>query len=346
MKKYLFILNILFVSNLSAEICDLNNDDDLNVVDIVIMVNSILYDGEEFCDMNGDNELNIIDVVLVINTILYGFNIEFITIPAGGFLLPGSNEPINVDYSYQIGKYEVTNQQYISYLNDAYSDGDIWIGNCLGHIGESCVNGNHITETESVEKSFFVLGNPRSYELVDYYYGIINWDGESFQINDALYLDHPVIFVSWFGASHFAGYNQFRLPTYDEWMRAAREETTWNWPWSNSGSEMYLRINVLNSQYSPSDTYQYPWMDGTTPVGFYNGENNTHDNSSSFGSYDLIGNTWEWISDPVAFNDDYRRSLGGAWDWGLYSSRLKWIEKTSLGHPAWSTGFRVVKDLN
>ena len=41
-----------------------------------------------------------------------------------------------------------------------------------------------------------------------------------FQIEDALYLDHPVIYVSWYGANHFAEINDFGLPTYSEWMRA------------------------------------------------------------------------------------------------------------------------------
>ncbi len=333
-------------SFIHSETCDLNEDGDLNIIDIVIMVNIILDHGEEFCDMNGDGLLNIVDIVQVVNTIFYGFNIELITIQEGSFLMPGSNQPQTVDHSYQIGKFEVTNQQYLHYLNDAHQNGEVWIGNCIGYLGDSCVNGNYDSENGLIEKSFFVLGNPRSYEIVDYFFGIIEWNSTEFIINDVLYLDHPAINVSWYGADHFAQYNGFRLPTYSEWMRAARTETTWNWPWSNNGSEMYLRINVLNSQYSPDDDFQYPWPDGTTPYGFYNGENNTHDNSSPFDVYDLVGNAWEWIADPVSFNPEFKKSLGGAWDWAIYNSRLKWVEQTSMGHPTWSTGFRVVKDLN
>ena len=342
MKKYLLII-ILLITIAPAVVCDLNNDDELNIIDIVIMVNSILTNGDNFCDMNGDNELDIIDIVQSVNAILLGFNMEFITIPGGDYYLPGNDEQYSVDYSYQIGKYEVTNQQYLSYLNNAISSGDIWIGNCIQNIGDSCVNGNYDFTGETIEKSYFVLGDPRQYEIVNYQYGIINWVDGEFQINDDLYLDHPVIFVSWFGAGHFAQFNGYRLPTYDEWIRAARAETTWKWPWGNNGSNMFLRINTINSQFG-GDVFQHPWPDGTTPVGLYNGENGTLDNASTFGLYDLLGNTWEWISDPILYNNELRKSLGGSWDGELSKSKLKWVVRFSEGHPTWSTGFRVVKD--
>ena len=311
------------------------------------MVDTILNNGEDFCDINGDNELNIVDVVQVINTILYGFNIEMVTIPAGNVLNPGSNEIQAIDYSYQIGKYEVTNQQYLHYLNEAYNSGDIWIGDCIENIGESCVNGNYINNSEIVEKSFFILGNPRSYELKEYYFGIIDWDGNQFLIDDALYLNHPIINVSWYGANHFCIQNGFRLPTYNEWIRSARGESNSAWPFSGTSySDMHLLFNVLNSQFNLPEGFVHPWDDGTTSVGFYNLENNMIDHSSSFGVYDLIGNSWEWITDPISFNSEFKQSVGGAWDWSLYNSRLKWVKQISMGNPSWSTGFRVIKDLN
>ena len=70
MKKYLFIVFILLISNLYSEICDLNDDGDLNIVDIVAMVNSILYDGDAFCDMNGDDAFNVLDIVALANCVL------------------------------------------------------------------------------------------------------------------------------------------------------------------------------------------------------------------------------------------------------------------------------------
>ena len=68
MKKIMLILALTTI--LFSEICDLNNDESLNILDIVIMVESILNGGEEYCDLNGDNLLNVIDVVQLVNIIL------------------------------------------------------------------------------------------------------------------------------------------------------------------------------------------------------------------------------------------------------------------------------------
>lgn len=342
--KKLIIFILVFVTSLNAELCDLNNDDSLNIIDIVIMVNSIINDGDEFCDMNGDGELNIIDIVQLVNTILYGFNIEFIIISEGQFRIPGSNEYLSLDYSYRIGKFEVTNQQYLSYLNDAISNNEIWVSDCIDNIGQSCINGNYTDDNQTIEKSYFILGNSHSHELNTYQFGIINWIDNEFQIEDALYLDHPVVHVSWYGANHFSEYNGFRLPNYNEWIKAANSQNSnSSWPWGGGG-DMHLKINVLNSKFNIPEGFEYPWPDGTTPVGFYNVQNNMFDNASSFGVYDMIGNACEWINEPALFNHNIKTSMGGAWDWGSSNSKLKWISQYTTGQPTWSTGFRVVQD--
>ena len=50
---------------------DINNDQGLNVLDVVLLVNSILYDIESTCsDLNSDGTINILDIVLLIEIIL------------------------------------------------------------------------------------------------------------------------------------------------------------------------------------------------------------------------------------------------------------------------------------
>ena len=109
----------------------MNDDGDQNIIDIIILVNQILGNQENVCDLNNDGQYNIIDVVQLVNIILNGFAMEFITIPEGYYHIPGSNEMVNINYSFQIGKYEVTNQQYLIYLNNAISSGDVWEGDCI-----------------------------------------------------------------------------------------------------------------------------------------------------------------------------------------------------------------------
>lgn len=50
---------------------DINDDGLVNVVDVVLMVNIILYGGaSDSADMNNDGEVNVVDVILVVNIIL------------------------------------------------------------------------------------------------------------------------------------------------------------------------------------------------------------------------------------------------------------------------------------
>ena len=68
----------LTINNLPCdgqEIGDLNNDGDFNVLDIVLIVNIILYsDGDEcqifLSDLNTDYSIDVLDIVLLINLIL------------------------------------------------------------------------------------------------------------------------------------------------------------------------------------------------------------------------------------------------------------------------------------
>ena len=54
---------------------DLNADNEWNVLDIILIINIILYDTDDECefymaDMNSDESINVLDIVLVINLIL------------------------------------------------------------------------------------------------------------------------------------------------------------------------------------------------------------------------------------------------------------------------------------
>ena len=58
-----------------AQIGDLNNDGELNVLDIILIVNIILYGSDDECelilsDLNNDANIDVLDIVLIINFIL------------------------------------------------------------------------------------------------------------------------------------------------------------------------------------------------------------------------------------------------------------------------------------
>ncbi len=66
---------------------------------------------------------------------VYEVGEEWCFIPAGEYTYGEGDTIKTIDYDYQIMKYEVTNQQYVIYLEEAYTTRDIWIdgGDVVGY---------------------------------------------------------------------------------------------------------------------------------------------------------------------------------------------------------------------
>jgi formylglycine-generating enzyme required for sulfatase activity len=314
----------------------MNNDGSLNVLDIVLMANMVLADEyDEIADVNEDSELNILDLVIMVNWVLYGMSdntdIDWVSIPAGIYTYGQFDAILSIDYDYQISKYEITNAQYVTYLEDALASGDInvLIGSVLGY---------YPGDEENAAGDYIYL------EIIDEHSQII-YDGISFSIVDG-YEDHPVVEVSWFGANAFAEHYGWRLPDEYEWEKAARGDTGYDYPFGNSmnGSQA--------NYYDSGDPYeQGEWSDwpNTSPVGFYNGQNNdgfvTTDSPSPYGVYDMAGNVWEYTGSWYFDGSPLRVRRGGSWYVGLTSGWCRsWLRDGNT--PAgtyYDIGFRVAR---
>ncbi|MBC8198017.1 MAG: SUMF1/EgtB/PvdO family nonheme iron enzyme, partial [Candidatus Marinimicrobia bacterium] len=136
---------------------------------------------------------------------------DMVSVPAGDYTYGSNDQTLNIDYDFEMSKYEITNAQYVAYLIEALEDGSVYISNDVY---------GFYTGDEN-----YGPGNQRFYDLGDntsnYNYGRINWNGTTFTVTDG-YGDHPVVYVTWFGAQAFAQHYGMRLPTEYEWEKTAR----------------------------------------------------------------------------------------------------------------------------
>ncbi|MBY0399183.1 formylglycine-generating enzyme family protein [Myxococcota bacterium] len=106
---------------------------------------------------------------------------------------------------------------------------------------------------------------------------------------------HPINCVDWTMATEFCRWSGKRLPTEQEWEKAARGSDGLRFPWGTD-DDVVERANLLGAE----DGYV-----GTSPVGSFPA------GDSPYGVFDLAGNVWEWTSDASARGRSIR---GGGWN--------------------------------
>lgn len=207
-----------------------------------------------------------------------------VEIPGGEFAY---GEDANILYirGYRIGKYPVTNAQYARFLE---------------------------THPE-VPVPFVNADWARPY----------NWDQER-RIYPEGKANLPVVLVTWEKAQAYCSWAGGRLPTEEEWERAARGDDGHRYPWGETADP-----NCANVRESG--------LGGPTPVGVY-----LHC-SSPYNLLDMSGNVWEWTA--TDFDEQTKVIRGGAWNFPIKSARTYTRECSRPGNQSHSIGFRVAFDL-
>jgi len=228
---------------------------------------------------------------------------NMVFVAAGSFPYQRGN-PLYVP-SFWIDKYEVTNQRYAEFLNAADPDGEHWHSSM------------EITRTGAPPGVYYAVQPGRQ--------------------------NYPIRYVSFFDGDAYAAWLSqregriYRLPTEQEWEKAAAWDPTSNTHWqfgyqSNEYGCEYMNFNFC--------------VGGPTEVGHYSGTAGTSDAHSYYGCYDMSGNVAEWTNS--AFSPcfgDCRSFRGGSWDndsSGCATTRRSGQASNLVAN----RGFRLVLDLN
>lgn len=265
---------------------------------------------------------------------------QMVVIPPGSFVMghdggvnaeryEGPPHEVSIDYSFAIGRLEVTNAQFSAFISETEyvpgTDCRMWTG-------------------KTVEA---VLGK--------------DWQDPGYGRPPGI--ADPVACVSWYDAKAYVSWlknktgKSYRLPTEAEWEYVAHDGEATNYSWGNDPDLGCAEANY----YDQSAAGIRPWEpvacnDGyplVAPVGSLKANN--------FGVYDITGNVWEWVEDchvvpygPQPTNGlahqvegkcEKRGVRGGAWH-----SRATWQRPTFRGRDTEDFvtqvfGIRVVREL-
>lgn len=184
-----------------------------------------------------------------------------VLVPGGWFPYQNVADPEQWVYvnTFQIDKYEVTNQSYCQFLNNADPVGDHW----------------------DSDQEIDHYGDPGSYTYT------VHAGKENYPIRYVTYYDAEA-FAAWRSSQEGVTY---RLPTHHEWEKAAAWDPTQGHYYLYGFHEDSLSCPWCN--YNPSSYC----IGTTTPVGYYDGTGGRENAKSYYGCYDMSGNVLEWTSE-------------------------------------------------
>ncbi|MDR1279937.1 MAG: SUMF1/EgtB/PvdO family nonheme iron enzyme [Opitutaceae bacterium] len=249
----------------------------------------------------------------------------------------GANGRGSVSYEYQIGTYEVTNTQYVAFLNAVDSSGTNSLGlftitDNIYYGIEKASNGTS-GDWYSVKSGF----ESKPVNFVSFYEAarFVNWltNGQgSGGTETGMYTLSDGTGITRNAEAWAAG--GFAIASEDEWYKAAYYNPTLNggaggytnYPWAGGESPVNDKKEVNGANFNGSGTVEN--------VGSYTKA------TSYFGTYDQAGTLYEWIEDPA--DDGTSRVLRGGSFYGTdYSLAASGRDSIGPADERSNVGFRV-----
>ena len=239
---------------------------------------------------------------------------EMILIPAEEFVM-GSPEGVGNDDEHPqhtvylddflVGKYEVTNEQYVEFLNA---------------IGRNDDGAGHIYLNTDI--AAIRLKN-------QIYKALKGWT------------DYPVVGVSWYGANAYAEWTGGRLPTEAEWEKAARGTDGREWPWGNLW-EIGKCNSWESGLHGPAPVGSYPM--GVSPYGVHDMAGNVYEWVADWYQADYYKIS-SLRNPKGPDSGGFRLMRGGSWVEFANGCRSSFRFGQSPGNTDTDSGFRIAKDM-
>ena len=222
---------------------------------------------------------------------------DMVYVPPGQFIM-GEKDNIRIaslEKGFFIDKYPVTNAQFCAFLNE---------------------RGNQ----EDVGKEWFNLQRSSEDERCR-----IRKDSDSFAVESG-FEDHPVIYVTWYRVRAYAQWTGKRLPTEEEWEKAARGIDGRVYPWGNEFDK-----DKCNTDESG--------IDHTTPIKKY------QEGRSPYGCLDMAGNVDEWTDSWYDEKKERKVLRGASWVLDRGGTRCAYRNGYFPESRFIGTGFRCARTL-
>jgi len=232
---------------------------------------------------------------------------EFVPIPAGLFLYGDEKRTVVIEQPFAIARYPVTNVQYRRFVEAGGYDRREW----WSDLGWAWRSGKYDSKDQEDYEERHLARRPPEKRNEPFYWHDAKW-------NNPL---TPVVGVSWFEAEAYANWlaqelgRSVRLPTEEEWERAARHTDGREYPWGNAFDHHCLNCaEFWAGRKELSDSEWLEWfrsgsyrLTSTTTVGQF------PDGDSEAGTSDMCGNVWEWTCSWYDAEGVYRVVRGGSW---------------------------------
>lgn len=189
---------------------------------------------------------------------------EMVLIPKGAFLCGDEKESVRIEHDFLIDVSPVTNEAYNRFLEaGGYEMHEYWSD-----------EGRRWMESHNICAPAYWF----EYKHMN--------------------ADHAVVGISYFEAEAFANWAGKRLPTEQEWEKAARGTDGRVYPWGDAfDPECCNHASGFFKTRLGMTTSVFKYFNGRSP----------------YGCYDIVGNVWEWCANWYDHDQNHRVIRGGPW---------------------------------